>query len=73
MNDQSSFGSPRASQKSKKRLWTRGFQYVYVVRTTGHTGVELVSRTGYLSSVILSPHFLQTILEYIHDLGRLVR
>ena len=37
----------------------------------GHTGVGLVSRCDRLSSVILSPHFLQTTLVYTPDLERL--
>ena len=37
----------------------------------GHTGVGLVSRCDRLSSVILSPHFLQTTLAYNPDVERL--
>jgi len=37
----------------------------------GHTGVGLVSRCDRLSSVLLSPHFLQTTLAYTPDLERL--
>ena len=37
----------------------------------GHTGVELVSKCDRLSSVIRSPHFLQTALAYTLDLERL--
>jgi hypothetical protein len=40
-------------------------------KNKGHTGVVLVSRFGCLSSVLLSPHFLQTTSAYTPDLGRL--
>ena len=44
----------------------------YVLEKKGHTGVVLVSRCGYLSSVILSRYFLQTTLVYTPDLEHLV-
>ena len=37
----------------------------------GHTGVVLVSRSDGLSSVLLSPRFLQTTSAYTPDLGHL--
>ena len=37
----------------------------------GHTGAGLASRSDYLSSELLSPHFLQTTLVYMPDLERL--
>ena len=37
----------------------------------GYTGVVMVSRGDYLSSVLLSPHFLRTTSAYTPDLGRL--
>ena len=41
---------------------------VHIGKNTGHTGVVLVSRYDWLSSVIRSPHFLQTALAYTLDL-----
>ena len=65
--------SARISEIEETSLATYGSQFMYVVRTTGRTGVELVPRTGHLSSVILSLHFVQTILAYTPDLGTLAR
>jgi hypothetical protein len=41
------------------------------VGNKGHTRVVPVSRSGCLSSPILSPHFLQTTSVYTPDLGPL--
>ena len=56
----------------EKHLYTRTstIQCAYW-ESKGHTGVVLVSRCDCLSSVIRSPHFLQTTLAYTLDLERL--
>ena len=57
---------------SEKRLYTRtSTNELTYWGNKGHTGVVLVSRRGHLSSVIRSPHFLQTTSAYTHDLEHL--
>ena len=67
--------------RTSARIWDVGLislspmsEFMYV-RTywgsKGHTGVGLVSKCDRLSSVILSPHFLQTTAAYTPDLEHL--
>jgi hypothetical protein len=72
MNDRSSFGPQRGSGMLERHLYTRtSTSECTYWGNKGHTGVVLVSRCDRLSSVILSPHFLQTTLAYTPDLERL--
>ena len=57
---------------SEKPLYTRKVTSECTYwKIQGHTGVVLASRCGRFSSVMLSPHFLQTTLAYTPDLGHL--
>ena len=65
--------STRISEIVETSLNTHGLQRVYINEETRRTDVGPVSRTGRLSSVLVSPDFLQIALEYTPDLGHLVR
>ena len=64
--------------RTSARIWEVGETslYMHIISectysgNMGRTGVGLVSRCDRLSSVILSPHFLQTTLAYTPDLER---
>jgi hypothetical protein len=50
-------------------LYTHIIQQVYVVRKQILTGVGLVPTSSYLSSLVLSPHFLQATPVYTSYFG----
>ncbi len=55
---------------SEKYLYIRtDFSKYTSCGNKGHTGVGLVPRSGCLSAVILSPHFLQTTPAYTSNQG----
>ena len=65
LSDHSSFGPQRGSGTLEKYLYTRKSTSECAYRENmGHTGVVLEPRRDCLSSVSLSPHFLQTTLGY---------
>ena len=72
MNDRSSFGPQRGSGMLERYLYTRTYTSEWTYwGNKGRTGVVSVSRCDCLSSVILSPHLLQTASAYTADLERL--